>query len=58
MVDNLRIINMIDRLIKELYELNIKCREERVSTFLELIEIHGDSCDKCNLKKGVIKLDW
>ena len=57
MVDNLRIINMIDRLIKELYELNITCREERVSAFLELIEIHGDSCDKCNLRKGVSKLE-
>lgn len=58
MADSLKTIKMIDQLIKEFYELNIKCRQERVSMCLELIKIHLGSCDKCNLKDGVRKLDW
>ena len=58
MADSLKTIKMIDQLIKEFYELNTKCREERVATCLELIKIHLDSCDKCNLKDGVKKIEW
>lgn len=58
MVDSLKVIEMIDQLIKEFYELNIKCREERVAMCLELTKIHIDSCDKCNLKDEVKKIDW
>ena len=58
MVNNLETIEMIDKLIKELYELNIICRKEKVEAFLELIKIHKESCDKCSLKDGVRKLEW
>ena len=57
MVNNLEIIEMIDKLLKELYELNIICRKERAQAFLELIKIHLESCDKCRLKEGVRKID-
>ena len=57
MVDSSKAVEMMAQLIKEFYELNIKCREERVATFLELIKIHLVSCDKCNLKDGIKKVD-
>ena len=49
---------MVNKLIKELDDLNIICKEERIAAFLELIKIHLEKCDKCNLKDGVKNVEW
>ena len=48
----------MDQLIEALKQLNERCREHKIDMILELIKIHVNACNRCNLKEGVKKLPW
>ena len=46
---------VMEKLIKELYNLPPRCREAKIEAFLELIKIHKGICVECELKQGIKK---
>ena len=49
---------VMEKLIKELYNLPPRCREAKIEAFLELIKIHKRICVECELKQGIKKTEW
>lgn len=49
---------VMEKLIKELYNLPPRCREAKIEAFLELIKIHKGICVECELKQGIKKGEW
>ena len=56
MADNKRVYE----LLKRLYKLCPKCKEQKIDIFFELIAIHleNDNCVACCLRTGVRKIEW